>query len=73
MLPKLTKAEIEEKISSGIIYGGMIPKVRSALKALAGGVEESVILNGLTPSDIQAYIDGKEVGTKIVISEVQHA
>lgn len=73
LLPKLTKAEIEEKIGSGIIYGGMIPKVRSALKALAGGVEESVILNGLTPSDIQAYIDGKQVGTKIVISEVQHA
>jgi len=73
LLPKLTKAEIEEKIASGIIYGGMIPKVRSALKALTGGVKESVILNGLAPDDLQAYIEGKQVGTKIVIGEKQHA
>lgn len=73
LLPKLTKAEIEEKIALGIIYGGMIPKVRSALKALAGGVKESVILNGLTPNDLQDYIEGKQVGTKIVIGEIQHA
>ncbi|MCF3941990.1 acetylglutamate kinase [Oceanobacillus alkalisoli] len=72
LLPKLTKKEIEAKISSGIIYGGMIPKVYSALKALSGGVKESVILNGLTPEDLQSYIAGKRVGTKIVIGEVQH-
>lgn len=69
---KLTQAEIEEKITAGIIYGGMIPKVRSALKALSGGVKEAVILNGLTPDDLKAYIEGKQVGTKIVIREVQH-
>lgn len=73
LLPKLTQQEIEEKITSGIIYGGMIPKVRSALKALTGGVNESVILNGLTPYDLIAYIAGKEVGTKIVMGEIQHA
>ena len=69
---KLTKAEIEEKIATGIIYGGMIPKVNSALKALTGGVKESVILNGLNPKDLEAYIEGQQVGTKIVIGEVQN-
>lgn len=72
IIPQLTKAEIDEKISKGIIYGGMIPKVYSALKALSGGVEESVILNGLTPDDLTAYLAGKEAGTKIVIGEVNH-
>ncbi|MHA6251586.1 acetylglutamate kinase [Oceanobacillus sp. CAU 1775] len=70
--PLLTKVEIEEKIKTGIIYGGMIPKVKSALSALSGGVKESVILNGLVPEDLKAYIEGKQVGTKIVIGEVQH-
>lgn len=72
VLPKLTKTDIEEKISNGVIYGGMIPKVHSALKAVAGGVKESVILNGLTPDDLKLYIAGENVGTKIVMGEVQH-
>ena len=33
---KLTKTEIEALITSGVIHGGMIPKVRSALDGLAG-------------------------------------
>lgn len=68
----LTESEIEEKIDSGIIYGGMIPKVRSAIKALTGGVKESVILNGLSPEDLRAYSEGKKAGTKVVLKEVQY-
>lgn len=70
--PQLTATEIEEKIANGVIYGGMIPKVSSALQALSGGVTESVILNGLNPNDLQAYLLGEEVGTKIVKEEVYH-
>ncbi|MBP2076736.1 acetylglutamate kinase [Oceanobacillus polygoni] len=71
---QLTKEEIEEKIASGVIYGGMIPKVRSALKSLSGGIQESVILNGLAPEDIKKYIEGKQAGTKVVMKkeEEQH-
>ncbi|NJK81922.1 MAG: acetylglutamate kinase [Chloroflexaceae bacterium] len=36
--PHLTAAAIEQHIQSGLIYGGMIPKVRSALDALQQGV-----------------------------------
>jgi len=70
--PALTETQIEEKIASGIIYGGMIPKVKSALKALAGGMKESVIINGLQPEDLTAYLEGKPVGTRIIKSEVHH-
>lgn len=71
---QLTKEEIEEKIASGVIYGGMIPKVRSALNGLSGGIKESVILNGLAPEDIKDYIQGKQAGTKVVMKkeEKQH-
>lgn len=72
VLPKLTKTEIEEKISKGIIYGGMIPKVHSALKAVSSGVKESVIINGLVPDELKAYLNGGKVGTKIVLGEIQH-
>lgn len=70
--PRLTKLDIEAKIKSGVIYGGMIPKVKSALQALSGGVKESIILNGLIAEDLRTYIEGKQVGTKIVIGEVHH-
>ncbi|WP_085992853.1 acetylglutamate kinase [Oceanobacillus senegalensis] len=70
---KLTKDKIDSMIESGVIYGGMIPKVRSAINALSGGVKETVIINGLAPEDLKEYLNGKVVGTKIVKGEVQHA
>jgi acetylglutamate kinase len=39
----LTLPQIEELIASGIISGGMIPKVRSAMDAVSGGVRQAVI------------------------------
>jgi len=67
--PTLTNTEIQEKIDAGVIYGGMIPKVTSALKSLSGGVKESVIINGLTPSDLKDYMEGKAAGTKILLEK----
>jgi len=68
----LTKKDVEALIDSGVIYGGMIPKVRSALASLQGGVEESVILNGLEPNDILKYLDGEKVGTILSEKEFEH-
>lgn len=68
----LTKQQVESKIDSGVIYGGMIPKVRSALASLKSGVAESVILNGLNPDDIKKYLEGKAVGTVLTEREVEH-
>ena len=67
--PILTKQEIEEKISSGVIFGGMIPKVLSAIKGLEGKATESVILNGMDPVDLKNYLEGKETGTKVVMEK----
>lgn len=69
---ELTGSQIEQMITTGVIHGGMIPKVRSALKGLTGGVKESIILNGLTPIDLANYIDGKQVGTKVMIEKEVH-
>lgn len=49
VLPKLTLEQVEAMIADGAIFGGMIPKVRTALHALRDGVKRAVItnLNGL--------------------------
>ncbi len=41
----VTAGQAEAWISEGIISGGMIPKVRSALEAVRGGVAQAVITN----------------------------
>jgi len=38
LLPRLSADEVEPMIASGVISGGMIPKIRSAVAAIAGGV-----------------------------------
>ena len=43
LTPRLTRAEAQEMIAAGAIVGGMIPKVNSALAALAQGVPQVVI------------------------------
>ena len=45
LLPRLTTAEVEQLIADKIIVAGMIPKVRSALEAVAGGVSAVRITN----------------------------
>ncbi len=49
LAPRLTVDEVEPLIEEGKIHGGMVPKVRSALEAVAGGVQEVRItdLDGL--------------------------
>lgn len=45
----MTPDDVRRMIASGEISGGMIPKVRTALDALAAGVEAVVILDGRAP------------------------
>jgi acetylglutamate kinase len=45
LLPHLTALEVEQLITEKIIIDGMIPKVRSALEAVAGGVQAVRITN----------------------------
>lgn len=38
--------QVEELIEDGTIFGGMIPKVNTALDAVKAGVDASIILDG---------------------------
>ncbi|CAM3530809.1 acetylglutamate kinase [Marinicrinis lubricantis] len=65
ILPATTEAEIQEMIQSGEIYGGMIPKVKAALKCLQGGVSEVVIVSGTKPGVLGRVLRGEAEGTRI--------
>ncbi len=52
LIPKLTVSEAKELYSSGVISGGMIPKVDCCIKALNEGVENVTILDGRVPHSI---------------------
>jgi acetylglutamate kinase len=49
-LPTLTPAEAREKIASGVIQGGMIPKVDESLEMLEEGIE-AIHIVGISPDD----------------------
>lgn len=46
LLETVTVKQIGELIEDETIYGGMIPKVKAAMKGLSGNVEEVMIVNG---------------------------
>ncbi len=52
LMPELTAAEARSLIASGIVSGGMTPKVETCLDAVAGGVEAAVIVDGRVPHAI---------------------
>ena len=55
--------EIEEMIEDGTIYGGMLPKVKAAMKCLDGNISEVFIINGKSGKLAE---NGELIGTKIV-------
>lgn len=63
----LTGEQLSDYIENGDIFGGMIPKVSSALKAIENGVKSVRIVSGK-----EAFFDGdKWCGTEIGTKEVQ--
>lgn len=52
LVPELTAAEARSLIASGVVSGGMTPKVETCLDAVAGGVEAAVIVDGRVPHAI---------------------
>ncbi len=49
LLPDLTPADIWRLESDGTVTGGMIPKLRTCIDAVEGGVDAAVILDGRIP------------------------
>lgn len=66
----LTRPEVKELISSGVISGGMLPKAATAIKAIEGGVRKVHIIDGRIPHCLLLEIftnDG--IGTEVKASK----
>jgi len=61
---RLDALSAEKKIADGSIWGGMIPKVRSAIKALEGGVKAVFIGDYLEYGDLERILSHQK-GTAI--------
>lgn len=56
LLPLLNRTQIAAMIKSGVICGGMIPKVESCLHALEQGCRRALILNGEVEGSLEKYL-----------------
>ena len=52
LIPEISIDEIDGLIESGVISGGMIPKIKSCEKAIRSGVEKAVMIDGRIPHSI---------------------
>ncbi len=52
LIPHINVDEVEGLIDSGIISGGMIPKMQSCEKAVRSGVKKAVMIDGRIPHSI---------------------
>lgn len=66
ILTGLTTQDVDDLIETGVIYGGMIPKVTCALDAVKGGVVSAHIMDGRVPhATLLEIFTDKGVGTLI--------
>ena len=66
LIPSVTPGAAEDLLDSGVISGGMIPKVRSAIGALQAGVDKVHFVDGRVPHTILLEIFTPEgIGTEI--------
>ncbi|MDG5787490.1 acetylglutamate kinase [Evansella sp. AB-P1] len=69
---ELSHSQAEELIEKEVITGGMIPKVRAAIDGLTHNVEQVVILNGMETNSIGQFLEGKNIGTKMIADKEIH-
>ena len=66
VLSGLDTRQVENLIADGVIYGGMLPKIRTALDAVRSGVETAHIIDGRVPHAVLLEVLTNEgVGTLI--------
>lgn len=66
VLTGLTTQQVDDLIETGVIYGGMIPKVECALDAVKGGVHTAHIIDGRVPhSTLLEIFTDEGMGTLI--------
>ncbi|WP_163538514.1 acetylglutamate kinase [Gracilibacillus sp. YIM 98692] len=66
---QLNEERIQQLMDEEVIFGGMIPKVQSALHALHQNVLEVSIVNGTDENGLWHFMQGKEVGTRITLDK----
>ena len=66
LIPEMTIADVEAGVASGMISGGMIPKVENCVDAVRAGVKGAVILDGRMPHAclLELFRDGG-IGTLV--------
>jgi acetylglutamate kinase len=68
LISTLSRKEAERLVQTGVIDGGMLPKVESALRALEAGTAKAHILDGRVAHAILLELFTREgVGTEIVL------
>ena len=67
-LDTLTVAEAERLIDSGVIAGGMVPKIRAALAALAWDGAEAVIADASADRALERALNDPTFGTRLTAS-----
>ena len=68
LVSTLAKKDAERLMTAGVINGGMVPKVESALRAVEGGTVKVHIIDGRVPHAILLEVFTKEgIGTEIVL------
>lgn len=66
VLTGLDSIEVQRLIEAGVVHGGMLPKIRCALEAVAGGVSNAHIIDGTVPHAVLLEVFTDEgVGTLI--------
>lgn len=69
LVSTLSGKEAERLMGEGVIAGGMLPKIESALRALAGGTAKAHIIDGRLPHAILLELFTREgIGTEIVLT-----
>jgi len=67
LINTMSDSEAGEMIASGVIAGGMFPKVKCCLKALKGGVKKTHIIDGhLKHAVLLEMFTDRGIGTEIV-------
>lgn len=67
-LDSLTVGEAEQLIASGVIAGGMVPKVRAALAALGWDDAEAIIADSSAEDALERALSDPTFGTRITTS-----
>ena len=64
VMPRLTRRQAGGLMSSGVVAGGMVPKIGACLRAL-DDVGSTHIVDGREPHALRDVLDGADLGTRV--------